>query len=317
MNNHVRSSLRNSASQFHPLMPLFVFGVAPSRAVAAAFLVTCAAVLATGCQGGDEARRTPDLAREGEAIFASPSARPGGTQAPAPGSEAWSIVIAALEGEGAEAAARNLLAEIRARAGLTGAFVEARGNRYVVAYGSYSGPADRAAQTDLERIKAIEIDGVRPFLLAQLAPPIRAGTIPEYDLRNTRRLHGTWALYSLQVGVYSREDGRPPAADEMREFRRLAEEAVSQLRREGEEAFYYHGPNRSMVTIGLFGVDDFDPQSPGGAQSPRLTALRERYPHNLLNGRGIRERREVTTAAGRPAVVQRLQPSFLVQIPDS
>lgn len=315
MNNHVRSTRWNSTSKFHPWMPVFVLGVAPFIPPVAALFMVLGLAVASGCQGGGESRARPELAREGEAIFASPAARPGAAKSAA-GSEAWSIVIAAIDGDGAETAARNLLAEIRTRAGLKDAFVEARGARYVVSYGSYAGPADRAAQADLERIKAIEIDGVRPFAMAQLAPPIRAGTVPEFDLRNARRIHGTWALYSLQIGVYSREDGRPPSPDEMREFRRMAEEAVAQLRREGEEAFYYHGPNRSMVTVGLFGTDDFDPQSPG-PQSPRLSALRERYPNNLLNGRGIRERREVTTTAGRPAVIQRLQPSFLVQIPDS
>ena len=88
-----------------------------------------------------------------------------------------------------------------------------------------------------------------------------------------------------------------------------------ELRREGELAFYCHGPNRSMVTIGIFGIEDFDPQKPA-MTSPRLVELRKRYPYNLQNGQGVRRTATVTTASGQRARVEKIEPSRLVAIPE-
>jgi hypothetical protein len=115
------------------------------------------------------------------------------------------------------------------------------------------------------------------------------------------------------VGIYAREDGKPTSQAEIAEFRRHAEQAVVQLRREGEQAFYYHGPTNSSVTIGLFGDDDFDVQT--RMESPRLRSLRQRHPHNLLNGMGIKRRVTVTDQRGRAVKTERLDPSMLVVVP--
>jgi hypothetical protein len=158
---------------------------------------------------------------------------------------------------------------------------------------------------------------VKPFSGAFLAPPTEIhGTMPEFDLSNAKKLNGDWVLYTLQVGVYSREDQKAATPAEMAEFRKTAEEAVVQLRREGEQAFYSHGPNRSMVTIGLFGTEDFDATSK--FESPALRALRKRFPYNLQNGMGIKQRFTVTDPkTGQQMKKERIQPSGLVQVPDS
>lgn len=232
----------------------------------------------------------------------------------------WSIVLLAFRGETQQQDAMRGLATVQAEAGLANAYVEKRGEATVVAFGGYLDPQQTEAQADLKRIRAIEIavDGStdRPFENAFLTPPsdIR-GTIPEYDLRNARATHGEWAIYTLQIGVYRREDGKPTTAAQIAEFRKLAEEAVLQLRREGEQAFYFHGPASSTVTISLFGSEDFDPQI--RLESPQLRALRQRYPHNLLNGMGIRRRVTVTDQQGRPVQTERLDPSMLVAVPRS
>jgi len=234
----------------------------------------------------------------------------------------WSIVIEAFREEDQEVQARDGLAKVRSLGGLPGAYLERRGAATVIAYGRYADAGSKEAKEDLAKVRAVEVvmDGKKqkPFATAFLAPPEAVpGTIPEYDLANARRLNGDWALYTLQVGVYSNEDPRRPVLPaEMAEFRKTAELAVVQLRREGEQAFYYHGPNRSSVTIGLFGVEDFDPQNPK-MMSPALTSLRKRFPYNLQNGMGIRMRTTVTDpATGKKIRQEKIQPSGLMNVPE-
>jgi hypothetical protein len=191
--------------------------------------------------------------------------------------------------------------------------MEQHGKSWVVAYGRYQDAADPAAVADLQRIKAIVINNQRPFAGAVLAPPENIpGSQPEFDLRQVRARMGEWALYSLQVAVYSREDLGRPSPKELAEYRKAAEQAVVQLRREGDPAYYYHGTTSSMVTIGVFGADDFDPTVPG-VESPLLAKLRRKYPHNLLNGKAMRER--IPGLPPNHPDPYRLQPSRLVAVP--
>jgi hypothetical protein len=225
----------------------------------------------------------------------------------------WVIVVGAFTSEDQEEQARKAAQQLALEGSLTGVTVHKRGKTTVLEYGSYPTPDDARAQEDLARVRDLTINGEKPLAEAFLAPPDEvAGTIPEFDLRNApKNFRGKEKpLYTLQVAVYTRDDDTSPSPKELAEFRKTAEEAASQLRREGEQAFYYHGPNRSMVTIGLFGARDTDPLKPG-VESMQLRELRERYKYNLLNGKGIRETRKGTD--GRD--VTTMQPSFLVAVP--
>jgi len=117
------------------------------------------------------------------------------------------------------------------------------------------------------------------------------------DPLNLRRYPG---MYSLQIAVYDKDYGP--------NFRDAAEQAARTLRKQGQEAYYYHGPNRSMVTLGLFDYDTAFDSVPGrqDTYSQRVRALQEKYPHNLLNGRTIIEK-----SPGKP---DSIQPSFLVRV---
>ncbi|MEX2218182.1 MAG: hypothetical protein WD749_05425 [Phycisphaerales bacterium] len=236
------------------------------------------------------------------------------------GNTSWHIVIAAFKGDDRNDAAAHGLRQVQGEGGLPGAYLEQRGEMLVIAYGKYTGPMDKRAVADLDRIKKIEVvvggSPQRPFEACFLSPPADIpGTVPEFDLRNARKLTGDWVLYTLQVGVYSREDGKEATAADMAEFRKAAEQAVVQLRREGDPAYYYHGPRRSMVTVGLFGMDDFDPQAPG-VESPVLRKLRQKYPHNLLNGMGVRRTIKITDPkTGAQVKREKIESSALVNVP--
>lgn len=257
-----------------------------------------------GCGGNGSARQDPprgergELRETGRALFGSGESR-------AVRGEGWSVVLISFRGSNREQVAAEALERVRTRGGLADAYIQQRGeNVSAVAYGRYSSPGDAAAQRDLERIRRVTIDGGQPFASAFLAPPVvtaERGPLRELDLRNAREIHGSQVIYTLQIGVY--DPGAGGDASAMQETRRAAEQAAAQLRREGELAFFYHGPNRSMVTIGLFTDRDH-----GGSfgESAELQRAREQFPHNLLNGQAMR----LQGAAG-----SRLQPSFLVQVP--
>lgn len=236
--------------------------------------------------------------------------------AQAEASTKWSIVIAAFRGEQAEAQAQQALATVE-QAGIRGAYLERRGQAIALAYGRYNEVNDPLGKQALVALQAIEIDGQRPFARAVLAPPspeLLQGSIPEYSLRTVKQQFGPDALYTLQIGIYGRSDRTPPEAAELAQYRQAAERAVYDLRREGEQAFYYHAPTRSMVTIGVYGPEDHDPMAPG-LESETLSSARLRHPNNLLNGQGIRER-----VQGKPENdpdAWRLQPSSLVGVPRS
>ena len=190
-----------------------------------------------------------------------------------------------------------------------------------IVFGRYGDPGSESAQTDLARVRSMRVRGGMPFAGAIMMPVDRGASpsgrpsdarLARNDLRNAKKLFGDEAVYTLQIGVYAREDNQRPTAEDLAAFRKAAEEAVARLRREGEQAFYYHGPNGSMVTVGIFDDSDLDTSVSPPIESARLKAVRAKHPNNLLNGRGVREM--VRNEAGE--MVSRLQESRLVLIPD-
>ncbi len=231
----------------------------------------------------------------------------------------WTIVIVAFTGDGQVEAATLGLVKARTEGGLPGAYLEKRDKATVLAYGRYETPDDPRAQADLEMIRTMTSEGTRPFASALLTPPAPkhlAGSLPELDLRNAKKLFGKdKALYTLQVAIYGRGDRSRASAEDIAAARKASEEAAVILRRDGELAFYYHAAERSMVTVGVYGQNDYDPLNRPGIESYSLLRARELHPLNLLNGQGIRER--IAGAKGDGPENYRLQPSSLVSVPES
>ncbi len=250
------------------------------------------------------------LESEGREIFGG-----GGKERADAAAPTWSIVLMSFREGEHDVEAQRGLERVRNLAGLKEAYLEERGPATVIAYGRY--PTQQAGQKDLERIRTLSVSeaGItaKPFAAAMLAPPADIkGTIPEYDLRNVWK-EKPWAAYSLQVGAYGRMEG-VATAKELQEFRETAEAAAVQLRREGEEAYYFHGPNLSMVLVGTFSLDDFDSQT--GFTAPAIVAARKRYPYNLFNGQGVRNTVKLTDPkTGKVIRQQQMQPSRLINIP--
>ncbi|MBL8764128.1 MAG: hypothetical protein JNM07_07655 [Phycisphaerae bacterium] len=276
-------------------------------------------MIAVGCEPkGLSGAGDPSLAEQGREVF-----RPGGSGGAPEGdagageseSGSWAVVLAACRGADQEREAAAMLDRIRTTGGLPEAYSERRGKATILAVGRFDSPNAKEATATLARVRGMVIGGARPYAAAMLAPPGNVGgsstmgRYPQYELTRARaRLGGSGprsTLYTLQIGVYARDEVDFLSEADLAEVRRSAEEAVVRLRNGGEEAFYFHAPRRSMVTVGLFTADDFDSRRPG-QESDRLRAARQRHPNNLYNGAGYIDRKSGSTAP---------QPSALVEVP--
>lgn len=285
-----------------------MIGLTPFLALLTAFLVFPAVVAQPGGDPGYNPKEAPGL-------FPKDGRRPGAPSGDQPGNGkteagAWTIVLVAFRGPDADQMAQLGLDKVRKVAGLTDAYVDKRVRSTIVAVGRYADPDSKQAHEDLKRIREMIVERTRPFASAFMAPPERSGPLgkrPEYDLVNARQQFGAKAAkYTLQIGAYGPADPTKTATPEERaDARKAAEQAAEQLRRDGEMAFYYHGPNLSMVTIGVFGDEVLDKFEP-----PDLAALKQRFPHNLYNGAGVRDTRNLT---GKGVMVA----SKLVRIPEN
>lgn len=299
----------------HPKPVFSLFGCcAARRRLARSAPIILIIPLIWGCKATERPPQPRDLesyAAEAGAVLGADAPSESGDQDAVEASW-WSVLVAVVP-SGRMDDAERMLATVQA-AGLPGAYVLLREGRPVIAYGRYDGPGTEQAQAGLDTVRRARVGGVTPFGASMLIPPTAAasaGSGDEFDLRGVRARLGPDAAYTLQVGVYGRGDLQDPSPEELALFRREAERAVAQLRAQGEQAFYYHGPNSSSVTVGVFGVDDHDASTMPPMESPGLRQTRERFPNNLLNGEGIME-----TVRTEQGPVKRLQASRLVGVPD-
>lgn len=218
------------------------------------------------------------------------------------------IHLASFEGPEQVADAHEATVLARRVAGLGNVLpVSAQGVTLLYA-GRFADARDPAARRALKEVRRLRgsagtvFDGDRPFKDAELVTlaglPVGASPGAPTDPLDLRTHPG---LFSLQVGFFD-------AAAKPDRFT-AAERWANQLRREDRvEAFFYHGPNRSLVTVGLFAQSDFVQEGQLEAYPPAARALQKRFPHNLGNGSQLLEKRR-GQAQGTP------QGSLLVRAP--
>jgi hypothetical protein len=212
----------------------------------------------------------------------------------------WSIFLLSFSGEGATSRASTYAQVLQTDWGLEDVYVEPRDTGAAVLYGRYTELDSTEAQKDLARVRSLGAGKRKLFASAFLLfkQDGGLGRYPDIALVSARKEFGNGTLFTLQIGVYESQNRA--------ESRRAAEDAALTLRQQGEQAYYHHGPSRSMVTVGVFSLRDYDPQT--GNTSDRLIKIRERFPNNLFNGMGLREHTGARSA--------RLQTSALVMIPE-
>ena len=218
----------------------------------------------------------------------------------------WTIGLKPFAGSDARQQAEREISALSRVRGLEQVFIMESGSRAVICIGKETSPSSTEAIALLDRVRKVRIDGQTPFAKAFYIPPSGQAQ-SNLDLRSAPTTFGPSAVYTLQVAAYGRADGRAPTDRDIRDARQKAEEAVDELRRQGELAFYYHGPSMSMVTVGVFSHSDIQQES----LSYEIRSLMQRFPHNLYNGKGVSQ--TVTTTDGTRQKI--MQESFPVLIP--
>lgn len=223
--------------------------------------------------------------------------RPGQPQA---SGSVYSIRVGEYVGVGRHAAAQAALKELEETTGLTGGWMRDSGRAITAFIGRYTDPGGKVAAEALSLVRASGVDQTARANFLALSPGQSIVTDP-LDAKAHR------GAFSLQVAIYDADFG--PG------YRKAAESAARTLRNDGEEAFFYHGPHRSMVLIGLFSRDiDFGTRTGALGEKvevygPRITNLRKAYPYNLLNGYP----RHIVDEEGNPTEDEPME-SFVVRI---
>lgn len=208
--------------------------------------------------------------------------------------EGWSILLQEFAGTDQLQRADQLRTRLQREYRVPGLWVRQNGDKTGLYRGLYPRPDTDTARSDLRQTRMLSLDGARPYEDVQMLPLSAAarGASSPLDLRQFP------GMRSLQVAVYDSDFGP--------EFRHAAEDAVNALRKEGHEAYFYHGPNRSMVTIGLFDANDVSRDGDQDGYPPRARELQKLFPYNLVNGRTL-----LQSVSGQDA---KPQPSFLVEV---
>ena len=206
----------------------------------------------------------------------------------------FAIHVAEFDGKKARKQADALHDQLTNEMKIPDVWVWEDAKRAVVYRGRYPSPSIDKAERDLRQTRMLQIEGKRPFESVELMPvgASLSSASTDMDLRKHMGMH------TLQIGAYDETFGP--------DFRAAAERAVIELRKQGNEAYFYHGPNRSLLTIGLFSADDRDDVNGVEGYGARARALQQKFPYNLINGLTIKER-----VNGKDLGEQ---PSFLVEV---
>lgn len=240
-------------------------------------IVSALLLLLTGCE-----METRVVRSSWDSLPADPKPRPvrdpKGFQ-DAAGGQGWAIQITEIQGSDRHDRARELTQRLRTEAQLDNIWIEDISNVAHVYHGRFASASDKGVRPALDKIQQIELDGEKVFEQAQLVPLVGEGRViaDPFDLRQFS------GYYSLQIGFYDEAAGS--------NFREYAEQAVRTLREEGHEAYYYHGPFRSIITIGVFTYDQaFVSAGNVDTYAPHIRELQKAFPFNLGNGSTINQK---------------------------
>ncbi|MFM1831976.1 MAG: hypothetical protein RLZZ461_292 [Planctomycetota bacterium] len=253
----------------------------------------------------------PTLMEPGDDLF-EPAGGSGraGNDAPAAGSGGrWSIVLATAGGDTHPVQAAALRQQIASEyPQLRTAFVRPQGRGSAIWFGRFESPTDPAAIRAKEMIRGLQRGGVPAFPRAFLSVLPDDAPVGERDIRNLRMLYpNVDPLYSLEVALWWTGGSDQITFDEVR---RSAEAYVAELRRAGQDAWYYHDPIKEMsaVTVGVFDKRAYDGRST--LYSPEVDALMKQFPVRRMNGEELMI--EVTPGDPRSRIPQACR---LVSVP--
>ncbi|MBB6428725.1 hypothetical protein [Algisphaera agarilytica] len=187
--------------------------------------------------------------------------------------QAFAVELQTLEGTDRLQLAYDYANVVRTQAQIADVWFVDRGQDAVVYAGRYPRKDHPEARAKLKEVRAATVEGKRVFRKAKLVAIDRkqAGIRDKHDLSQYS------GYRTLLVAVFDENHGK--------EFRRSAEETAEALREEHEvDIYFYHGPNQSLVTAGLFTQMDFVPVDGVDSYGPEIRQMQEIFPHTQRNG---------------------------------
>jgi len=246
--------------------------------------------LASGCTYERVVNDTWDQIRPGgdQQTRASANARVERDQQDNRRETGFAIRLTTFEGDNALKQARDFAEDVREKTNMPELWLgDDEAGKVHVYRGRYMDPEGLAAMADLRQTRMIRLDGRRRFSDAQVVSLSRELAKPDPDTgatpaMNLQRQFGQ-GLWSLQIAVFNELHGP--------NYKKAAEAAAAELRSEGYEAFYHHGPRSSSVTVGLFTYDEAWVSTPGqqDSYSPRIRDLQQDFPHTMFNGQPLKD----------------------------
>lgn len=217
----------------------------------------------------------------------------------------WAIELDRMTGPDRVQRAQTVADQARA-AGVGQVHVRDTGILATVSTGRVTDPKSGEAQALLRRVREAVVGGTTPFAGVEFRPVAGdavADATEGYDPLDLKQFPG---MYTLLIGYYDSTYGG--------NFRDAAVKSAQALREANVEAYYYHDPRKSMVTVGLFEqaaafVQQENPMSPGtfiDVYSPYVKELQKTYPYIIGNS--------PTIDTGGQAMGD--QPSSLVKVPN-
>ena len=184
------------------------------------------------------------------------------------------VLLVEYEGPEAAASAERLAKELTSK-GLPDVFAVEGAGRSSVCVGRYTSWKQPEADAMLKRVRVIrDAQGQYPFAGVMFVP------VPEAVPATPWPLEKANGYFTLHVGSWE-APGRMVAAQAY----------AKELRGQGYEAYVYHGPRLSMVTVGAFGTEIFDDPAKVGKPgvkprivNPKVLALIQKFPRMRLEG---------------------------------
>jgi hypothetical protein len=208
----------------------------------------------------------------------------------------WAILLATYQGDQAREQAYQQMHQLRQTEQVPDLWVRHEEGNVLLYRGRYQTKTDTQAQEDLRQSRMLKAGNKRAFSRAAIVP---VGRMPEGNSDDALDLHRYSGMYTLQIAFFD-EAGGPT-------FRKAAEQMARELRDSKVEAYYYHGPYLSLVTVGLFNDNDFERKGTTSVYGPRIRQLRETFPYNIGNGATVVEKIDGKNIG--------TQQSFLVRVP--
>ena len=269
----------------------------------AGLLGMVAMALATGCAGSWSAPGNGPAPASYSPLRDRPSAPAGGGQV----EDSYTVLLKVFSTANHAEDAAYYKAQMERLAGWNDLFIAAGDEHSELYWGRY--PTMQAAAERLKTAKAYRSPaGMTPFPTA-LVVPVPGSDIgpPEWNLLSAP------GEYTVVVAVFY---DVPDANYYGR--KNHAVEYCRQLREQGRQAFYHHGPSQSNVTVGLFGSTAVRKVVTDRAirleiVAPRVQAIVKDFKHLAVNGY-TEKRTVIDKATNRPKQVT-AEP-YLVEIPE-